>query len=193
MPRPRGKPSLALTDFIHDTDVDYMGCFVVSVGQELDAMVDAVKAEGDDYTAILMKAVADRLAEAFAEHLHERVRIEFWGYASDESLTNEELINEDYSGIRPAPGYPACPDHREKGLIFELLDAKALIGARLTESFAIHPASAVSGWYFGHPESRYFGLGRISRDQVESYASRTGETVETTEKWLAPSLGYTPK
>ena len=140
----------------------------------------------------MMKAVSDRLAEAFAERLHEIVRIDYWGYASDEQLDNQELIDEKYVGIRPAPGYPACPDHTEKGTIFELLDVTKSTGARLTESYAIQPASAVSGWYFAHPESRYFGLGRIARDQVEGYARRKGLTLEEAEKWLGPSLGYDP-
>ena len=140
----------------------------------------------------MMKAVADRLAEAFAEHLHERVRTEFWGYAKQESWTNEELIAERYAGVRPAPGYPACPDHTEKDTIFKLLDAEKAIGVQLTESFAMHPASSVSGWYFGHPESRYFGLGRIAQDQVKDYAQRKGLSLAVMEKWLAPSLGYEP-
>jgi 5-methyltetrahydrofolate--homocysteine methyltransferase len=191
--RPAGKHSLSLADFIATDVQDYMGCFAVSVGQELDTLVIQAQAEGDDYSAIMMKAVADRLAEAFAEHLHERIRTEFWGYAKDEVWTNEELIAERYVGIRPAPGYPACPDHMEKDTIFKLLDAQEAIGVRLTESFAMHPASSVSGWYFGHPDSRYFGLGRIGQDQVKDYANRKGLSVATMEKWLAPSLGYEPK
>ena len=193
VPRPSGRANLALADFIHDTEVDYMGCFVVSVGAELDALVSTAKANGDDYQAILMKAVSDRLAEAFAERLHESVRTQYWGYAPNESLDNEALISEVYQGIRPAPGYPACPDHTEKATIFELLDATQVTGAQLTESFAIHPASAVSGWYFAHPEARYFGLGRIGEDQVDAYAQRKGMTKTDAEKWLAPSLGYSPK
>lgn len=192
VPRPAGRPSLSLADFIHPERQDYVGCFVVSVGQELDSLVAEAKAEGDEYAAIMMKAVSDRLAEAFAERLHEIVRIDYWGYASDEQLDNQELIDEKYVGIRPAPGYPACPDHTEKGTIFELLDVTKSTGARLTESYAIQPASAVSGWYFAHPESRYFGLGRIARDQVEGYARRKGLTLEEAEKWLGPSLGYDP-
>ncbi|MGB0648131.1 MAG: methionine synthase, partial [Bradymonadia bacterium] len=191
--RPLGKPSLSLADFIVENDTDYMGCFAVSVGQELDELVERAKAGGDDYSGIMMKAVADRLAEAFAEHLHEQVRQVFWGYASDEALSNESLIAEAYDGIRPAPGYPACPDHTEKRTIFELLNAEASIGARLTESYAMHPASSVSGWYFGHSQARYFGLGRIDKDQVQAYADRKGLSLQDAEKWLAPSLGYTPK
>ncbi len=190
--RPAGKHSLSLADFIADDSEDYMGCFAVSVGKELDALVAQAQSEGDDYSAIMMKAVADRLAEAFAEHLHERVRTEFWGYAKQESWTNEELIAERYAGVRPAPGYPACPDHTEKDTIFKLLDAEKAIGVQLTESFAMHPASSVSGWYFGHPESRYFGLGRIAQDQVKDYAQRKGLSLAVMEKWLAPSLGYEP-
>ena len=140
-----------------------MGCFVVSVGAELEELVAERKAAGDDYEAIMMKAVSDRLAEAFAERLHETVRTQYWGYAPDESLNNQALIEENYQGIRPAPGYPACPDHTEKGTIFELLDVGNTTGAFLTESFAIHPASAVSGWYFAHPDARYFGLVELRR------------------------------
>ena len=170
-----------------------MGCFAVSVAPELEQLVAKAQADGDDYAAIMMKAVADRLAEAFAEHLHERVRTEFWGYCKEEALSNDDLIAERYEGVRPAPGYPACPDHTEKATIFDVLDVQSTIGARLTESFAMYPASAVSGWYFGHPESRYFGLGRIAQDQVRAYGQRKGWTLETAERWLAPSLGYEPK
>jgi 5-methyltetrahydrofolate--homocysteine methyltransferase len=193
VPRPSGKPNLSLADFIAPDVEDYMGCFTVSVAPELEQLVVKAQADGDDYAAIMMKAVADRLAEAFAEHLHERVRTEFWGYSKGETLSNDDLIAERYMGIRPAPGYPACPDHTEKSTIFDVLDVQSNIGARLTESFAMYPASAVSGWYFGHPESRYFGLGRIARDQVRAYGQRKGWSLETAEKWLAPSLGYEPK
>ena len=146
----------------------------------------------DDYRAILLKALADRLAEAFAERLHERVRKEFWGYAADETLSNDDLIAEDYRGIRPAPGYPACPDHTEKGLLWQLLDVDRNAGLHLTESFAMTPTAAVSGWYFSHPEARYFGIGRLDRDQVADYAQRKGWTIAEAEKWLAPNLGYEP-
>lgn len=193
VPRPAGKPSLSLADFIAPDVEDYMGCFAVAVAPELDQLVAQAQADGDDYTAIMMKAVADRLAEAFAEHLHQRVRTEFWGYVEQETLTNHDLIAERYVGIRPAPGYPSCPDHTEKETIFQLLDVTNSIGAHLTESFAMHPASSVSGWYFGHRESRYFGLGRIARDQVLAYGKRKGWTLAHTEKWLAPSLGYEPE
>ncbi|MCK5922376.1 MAG: methionine synthase, partial [Methylococcales bacterium] len=132
----------------------------------------------------------DRLAEAFAECLHERVRKEFWGYASDENLPNEVLIKEDYQGIRPAPGYPACPDHTEKSTLFSLLDAQAKTGIELTDSYAMYPTAAVSGWYFSHPDARYFNLGKIAKDQVEDYAQRKGLTTAEVERWLSPSLGY---
>jgi len=140
-----------------------------------------------------LKALADRLAEAFAERLHERVRKEFWGYAADEALSNEALIAESYQGIRPAPGYPACPDHTEKGLLWQLLNVDDRAGIHLTENFAMTPTAAVSGWYFSHPEARYFGVGRLDRDQVADYARRKGWTVAEAEKWLAPNLGYEPE
>ena len=141
----------------------------------------------------MVKALADRLAESLAEHMHKRVRREFWGYASDENLSNAELISEAYQGIRPAPGYPAQPDHTEKQTLFDLLDAGNRAGIKLTESFAMWPGAAVSGLYFAHPESRYFGLGKIARDQVEDYAGRKGWTLAEAEKWLAPVLAYTPE
>ena len=147
---------------------------------------------GDDYSAIMSKALADRLAEAFAERMHQRVRTEFWGYAADEALDNEALIDEKYLGIRPAPGYPAQPDHTEKDTLFKLLDAEKGAGIELTESFAMWPGAAVSGLYFAHPESRYFGVGKIDRDQVEDYAKRKGMDVKICEKWLAPILAYAP-
>ena len=165
---------------------------VVNAGPEVEARAKALKANGDDYNAILLQALGDRLAEAFAEHLHARVRREFWGYAPDENLTNEELIAEKYRGIRPAPGYPACPDHTEKAKLFDLLEAEKRCGLRLTESFAMQPVSAVCGLYFAHPESRYFGVGRIGRDQVEDYAARKGVSPDTVEKWLASNLAYEP-
>jgi 5-methyltetrahydrofolate--homocysteine methyltransferase len=138
----------------------------------------------------MLKAVADRLAEAFTELMHERVRKEYWGYTKNEELSNEELIAEKYQGIRPAPGYPACPDHTEKRTMFDLLDAEAQVGIHLTESYAMYPASSVSGWYFAHPDSRYFALGKIAKDQVQDYATRKGMTLEEAEKWLAPVLNY---
>jgi len=193
MQRQPGTANLALADFVAPAEsgvLDWLGGFAVTSGIGLDALVREFEAQQDDYNAILAKALADRLAEALAEHLHERVRREFWGYAPEESLDNDALIHETYQGIRPAPGYPACPDHTEKGTLFRLLDAEAAIGVRLTESFAMTPAAAVSGFYFWRPEARYFGVGRIGRDQVESYARRKGMDLATTERWLAPNLGY---
>jgi 5-methyltetrahydrofolate--homocysteine methyltransferase len=154
-------------------------------------LVAAFEKDNDDYSAILAKALADRLAEALAERLHERVRRELWGYAADEHLDNAALVAERYRGIRPAPGYPACPEHTEKRVLFDLLDVPS-IGMTLTESYAMLPTASVAGWYFGHPESQYFGLGRIGRDQVADYAGRKGMTVAEAEKWLGPNLAYDP-
>ena len=188
-----GKPNLALADFVAPKGTpDWLGGFCVTAGLGVDELVAKYQQDHDDYNAIMVKALADRLAEAFAERMHERVRKEFWGFAADESLTNEEMIAEKYRGIRPAPGYPACPDHTEKGTLFELLDASSSIGVSLTEHFAMHPTAAVSGFYFSHPESQYFGLGKIGLDQVEDYAQRKGMTTEQAERWLAPVLGYEP-
>jgi 5-methyltetrahydrofolate--homocysteine methyltransferase len=155
-------------------------------------IADRFKNANDDYSSILVKALADRLAEAFAERMHSRVRREFWGYASGEALSNEELILEKYDGIRPAPGYPAQPDHTEKKTLFALLDAERAAGVRLTESYAMWPGASVSGLYFSHPESYYFGVGKIERDQVGDYAARKGMTVAEVERWLAPILNYIP-
>jgi 5-methyltetrahydrofolate--homocysteine methyltransferase len=163
----------------------------VTAGEGIDAHVARFEAEHDDYRAILLKALADRLAEAFAEYLHLKVRREAWGYAPGEKLGNQALIAEDYRGIRPAPGYPACPDHTEKGALWQLLDVKGRIGMRLTEHYAMMPAASVSGWYFAHPGARYFQVGRIDRDQVEDYAARKGWSFAEAERWLAPILGYT--
>ena len=171
---------------------DYLGFFVTTAGVGLDEVVKRFEKAGDDYTAIMLKALADRLAEAFAEHLHERVRKEFWGYRKEESLSREELVREKYKGIRPAPGYPACPDHTEKRILFDLLDAEKKTGVTLTESFAMWPASSVSGYYFSHPQSSYFAVGRIGKDQVEDYARRKAMSVAAIEKWLSPNLHYTP-
>ncbi len=193
MPRGEDKANLALSDYISPEGGDWLGGFTVTAGLEIEQKAKEYEEAGDMYNSILVKALADRLAEAFAERMHERVRREFWGYAADEELTNEQLIAEDYRGIRPAPGYPACPDHTEKGALFELLDAAAQTGVTLTESFAMWPASSVSGWYFSHPDARYFGLGRIERDQVEDYARRKGMSVEEVERWMAPSLAYDPE
>ena len=170
-----------------------MGAFVVTTGIGLDEKVAEFEATNDDYSSIMVKALADRLAEAFAERLHERVRRELWGYAPNEHLDNQALIREQYQGIRPAPGYPACPDHTEKKTLFELLDAERLSGVHLTESYAMHPTSAVAGWYFWHPDAHYFGVGKIERDQVEAYASRKGVPLSEAERWLAPILNYDRK
>ncbi|MFM2269322.1 MAG: homocysteine-N5-methyltetrahydrofolate transmethylase, B12-dependent [Bacteroidota bacterium] len=169
---------------------DYIGAFAVSTGFGIDEHVARFEKDHDDYSAILLKALADRLAEAFAERMHERVRKEFWGYAADETWSNEELINEKYQGIRPAPGYPACPDHTEKAILWQLLDVEKNTGIRLTESFAMYPTAAVSGFYFAHPDSKYFGLGQIAKDQVEDYSDRKDATVEQMERWLSPVLNY---
>ena len=195
MDRGAGRANLALADFIAPRDSalpDYLGAFAVTTGFGLDQVVDDFESAHDDYSAILVKALADRLAEAFAERMHQRVRTEFWGYASGETLGNEALIGEQYRGIRPAPGYPACPDHTEKQTLFELLDAQASAGVRLTESFAMLPAASVSGLYFAHPDSRYFGVSKIERDQVRDYAARKNLSIAEVERWLAPVLGYDP-
>ena len=193
MAKPPGRPNLALADYVAPKErgiADHVGAFAVTAGIGVDALVKEFESAQDDYNAILAKALADRLAEAFAERLHERVRQEFWGYARDEALENTDLIREAYQGIRPAPGYPACPDHTEKGALFDLLEAERHTGISLTESFAMTPAAAVSGYYFWHPQARYFGVGKIARDQVEDYAERKGMTVAEAERWLAPNLGY---
>ncbi|HEY5598910.1 MAG TPA: methionine synthase [Kiloniellales bacterium] len=190
-----GRANLALADFVAPKDsgiADYLGGFAVTAGAEIEARAAAFKTAQDDYSAIVLQALGDRLAEAFAEHMHECVRKELWGYAPDEALSNADLIAEKYRGIRPAPGYPACPDHSEKRTLFDLLDAEERTGIRLTESFAMHPASSVSGYYFAHPDSRYFGLGRIGRDQVADYARRKGVGIAVVERWLAPNLAYDP-
>lgn len=190
-----GRFNAALADFIAPIGAgapDYVGGFVVTAGIGEDAVADRFKKANDDYSSILCKALADRLAEAFAERMHARVRREFWAYAPDEALSNDEMILEKYHGIRPAPGYPAQPDHTEKATLFELLDAEATAGVTLTESFAMWPGSSVSGLYFANPESYYFGVGKIERDQVEDYAARKGMSVAETERWLAPVLNYIP-
>jgi 5-methyltetrahydrofolate--homocysteine methyltransferase len=186
-------PNYALSDFIAPKSTgkpDNIGAFVVSCGFGADELAKKYEADLDDYNSIMVKALADRLAEAFAEYLHARVRREYWGYAKTEELNNQDLISEQYVGIRPAPGYPACPDHLEKGKLFDLLDAEEAIGVTLTESYAMHPAASVSGWYFANPESRYFGLGKIQKDQVEDYAKRKGMSVKEIERWLSPVLSY---
>lgn len=188
-----GIPNLSLADYVAPSDsgvADYMGGFAVTAGLGLEKIVAKYEADHDDYNAIMAKAVADRLAESFAEYLHREVRCHYWGYASDENLKNEDLIRENYQGIRPAPGYPACPDHTEKRLLFDLLNAEEAAGITLTESMAMWPAAAVSGFYFAHPESKYFGLGKIDKDQVDDYARRKGMSIQEAEKWLSPNLGY---
>jgi len=186
-------PNLSLSDFIAPKESglqDYIGFFAVTAGLGIEPIIEKYDKDFDDYKSIMIKAVADRLAEAFAELMHEKVRKELWAYATSESLSNEDLIKETYQGIRPAPGYPACPDHTEKPVLFDLLNATEATGIILTESNAMYPASSVSGMYFSHPESRYFGLGKIGKDQVEDYAKRKGMTLEEAEKWLGPNLNY---
>lgn len=185
-----GAPNIALADFIAPKDSgkqDYIGCFCVTTGFGVDEKATEFEKQLDDYNSILVKALGDRLAEAFAEYLHLKVRKEIWGYASEESLTNQDLINEEYKGIRPAPGYPACPDHLEKPTIWKLLNVEQEIGVKLTESMAMWPASSVSGYYFAHPESKYFGLGKIKEDQIIDYAKRRGISTEAANKWLSPN------
>lgn len=186
-----GKPNIALADFIAPKETgktDYLGCFCVTAGFGTQELAEKYEAEHDDYNSIMVKALADRLAEAFAEYLHEQVRKKHWGYAAYEALSNDELIKEAYKGIRPAPGYPACPDHLEKLTIWEVLDVKNRIGVELTESLAMWPAASVSGYYFANPEARYFGLGKIKMDQVEDFAKRKGIEIRTAEKWLNPNI-----
>ncbi|WP_256012745.1 methionine synthase [Desertivirga xinjiangensis] len=188
-----GEPYYALSDFIAPQESgidDYFGGFAVTAGIGCDELVAEFEKNHDDYNSIMTKAIADRFAEAFAEKMHELVRKEYWGYAQTEGLSNEDLIKEKYQGIRPAPGYPACPDHTEKRTLFDLLKAEEATGIHLTESFAMYPAASVSGFYFSHPESRYFGLGKISKDQVEDYAKRKNQPLEDVERWLSPNLGY---
>ncbi|MBH0047691.1 MULTISPECIES: methionine synthase [unclassified Pseudoalteromonas] len=172
---------------------DYFGAFAVTGGLEEDDLANAFDAQQDDYNKIMIKAVADRLAEAFAEYLHEKVRKEYWGFAPDENLANDELIRENYQGIRPAPGYPACPEHTEKKKIWQLLDTEKRIGMQLTSSYAMWPGAAVSGWYFSHPEAKYYAVAAVQKDQVEDYAKRTNMTLEEAERWLSPNLGYDPE
>ena len=191
--KPAGQSHDCLADFIAPKTTavpDYIGAFAVTAGHGVDERVARFQAAHDDYSGILLKALTDRLAEAFAERLHERVRREFWGYARDEKLSNDALIREEYRGIRPAPGYPACPDHTEKATLWRLLDAESRTGIRLTESLAMYPAAAVSGCYFSHPEARYFAVGKLDLDQVQNYASRKGIPLDEAQRWLAPNLGY---
>ncbi|MFC3415028.1 methionine synthase [Algoriphagus hitonicola] len=188
----RGVPNRSLADYLHPDKTDFMGCFAVTAGLGMESKLAEFQSAGDDYNDILFKALADRLAEAAAEYVHELVRKEYWGYAKEESLDNDSLIRESYLGIRPAPGYPACPEHSEKETIARILDLEKSIGITLTESFAMYPTSSVSGFYFGHPESKYFGLGKIAQDQVASYADRKGISLEQAERLLSPNLAYTP-
>ncbi|MDJ1496906.1 methionine synthase [Cytophagaceae bacterium DM2B3-1] len=186
-------PNICLSDFIAPLETgktDYIGAFAVTAGIGIESLLEQYEKDHDDYNSIMIKALADRLAEAFAELMHERVRREFWGYATNEKLSNEDLISEEYQGIRPAPGYPACPDHTEKRTLFDLLDAEQQIGITLTESFAMYPASSVSGWYFSHEQAKYFPVGKMAKDQLEDYAQRKNMTIEEAEKWLAPNLNY---
>ncbi|WP_213036005.1 methionine synthase [Candidatus Nitrotoga fabula] len=193
MVKPEDKPNLSLGDFIAPKESgmpDYIGAFAVTTGIGIDGRVAEYERKHDDYSSIMLKALADRLAEAFAELLHARIRREFWGYAADEEMSNEDLISEKYRGIRPAPGYPACPDHTEKSALFELLDATSKAGITLTENFAMMPAASVSGFFFSHPQARYFATAKIDKDQIKDYAQRKGLSLEETERWLAPVLNY---
>ncbi|HJU07279.1 MAG TPA: methionine synthase [Rhodanobacteraceae bacterium] len=194
--KPPERPDFCLADFVAPKDSgkrDWIGGFAVTAGLGIEPHLERSRAEHDDYSAILLKALADRLAEAFAERMHERVRKEFWGYASDESLDNDALIAEKYRGIRPAPGYPACPDHTEKCTLLALLDATKNAGIELTEGMAMYPAASVSGWYFAHPRSQYFVVGRLSKEQIEDYARRKGWSIAEAERWLASNLDYDPE
>jgi 5-methyltetrahydrofolate--homocysteine methyltransferase len=195
MDKPAGRPNFCLADFVapQETGIaDHVGAFAVSAGFRSAELAERFERDADDYHAIMTKALADRLAEALAERMHERVRRELWGYAADEALHSDDLIRERYVGIRPAPGYPACPDHSQKQELFDLLDVTARTGITLTESWALHPAASVCGWYFAHPESFYFGVGTVGRDQVLDFANRKGVPLATAERWLAPNLGYPP-
>ncbi|MCC7097017.1 MAG: B12-binding domain-containing protein, partial [Thermomonas sp.] len=194
--KPIERPNLCLADFIAPKDSgkqDWIGAFTVTAGLGIEPHIERMQAEHDDYSVILLKALADRLAEAFAERLHQRVRTEFWGYAADETLDNEALIAEAYRGIRPAPGYPACPEHSEKRVIFDLLESTANTGVILTDHFAMYPASSVSGLYFSHPDSKYFVVGRVTKEQVADYAKRKGVDLKQAERWLSFNLDYDPE
>jgi 5-methyltetrahydrofolate--homocysteine methyltransferase len=193
MQKSKNEPNIALSDFIAPKDTgfeDYIGMFAVTAGIGIEKLVEKFESDHDDYNSIMIKAIADRLAEAFAEHLHELVRKDYWGYAADEDFSNEELVKEKYVGIRPAPGYPAQPDHTEKRIIFSLLDVEKNTGINLTESLAMYPAASVCGLYFSHPEAKYFTVGKISKDQVLDYHRRKGMSVEEVERWLGSILNY---
>jgi 5-methyltetrahydrofolate--homocysteine methyltransferase len=193
--KPSGQPQNCLADYVAPAKsgkADHIGAFAVTAGIGIEEHVERFEKDHDDYSAIILKALADRLAEALTEYLHERVRREYWAYAPKERLSNAELIAESYGGIRPAPGYPACPDHTEKARLWELLEVESAIGLQLTESYAMYPTAAVSGFYFSHPDARYFSVGKIDRDQLESYAERKGMSRAEAEQWLMPNLGYDP-
>jgi 5-methyltetrahydrofolate--homocysteine methyltransferase len=193
--KPTGNPNLSLADFVAPKESgvpDYIGAFAVTAGIGIEKRLEVFEKQHDDYSSIMLKALADRLAEAYTELLHARVRKEFWGYAKDERLVKDELIAEKYAGIRPAPGYPACPDHTEKGALFELLNA-GRAGIRLTESYAMYPASSVCGFYLAHPDSRYFAVGKVDRDQVTDYARRKNMPRGEIERWISPVLAYEPE
>ena len=190
------RPNFCLSDFVSPTSSkikDFIGGFLVTAGDGIEKLSKEYENKKDDYNAIMVKALGDRIAEALAEMMHAEVRKKYWGYAKEENLSNEQLIKENYTGIRPAPGYPACPDHTEKSTLFELLEVSKNLKVELTESFAMSPASSVSGLYFSHPESSYFGVGKINKDQVLDYANRKGVALEDIEKWLGPNLSYSPK
>jgi 5-methyltetrahydrofolate--homocysteine methyltransferase len=194
--KPVERPDFCLADFIAPKDSgrqDWIGAFAVTAGLGIEPHLERFHADHDDYNAILLKALADRLAEALAEHLHRRVRKEFWGFDPDEALDNDALIAEKYRGIRPAPGYPACPEHSEKRKLFDLLGAEENAGMELTEGFAMLPTAAVSGYYFSHPKSQYFVVGRVSKEQVADYARRKGASLQQAERWLASNLDYDPE
>jgi 5-methyltetrahydrofolate--homocysteine methyltransferase len=194
--KPAGQFNRCLADYVAPVDSgieDYIGAFAVSAGFGVEDLVKVFDADHDAYNSILLKAVADRLAEASAEYLHEKVRKDYWGFAPDEKLDNDALIRESYQGIRPAPGYPACPEHTEKGLLWELLNVKENIDMDLTSSYAMWPGAAVSGWYFSHPESKYFAVAKLAKDQVLDYAARKGMTLEQAERLLSANLDYEPE
>ena len=194
--KPVERPDFCLADFIAPKDSgrqDWIGAFAVTAGLGIEPHIARFQADHDDYNAILLKALADRLAETLAERIHQRVRKELWGYAADESLDAEQLIGETYRGIRPAPGYPACPEHSEKATLFRLLDAERNAGMELTESFAMLPAAAVCGYYFSHPQSQYFVVGRVSKEQAAEYARRKDVSLAQAERWLASNLDYDPE
>jgi 5-methyltetrahydrofolate--homocysteine methyltransferase len=193
--KPQDQAQLCLSDYIAPQSsgrADYIGAFAVTAGIGIDAHVARFEAAHDDYSSIMLKALADRLAEALAERMHARVRRELWAYAPHEKLEGDALIREEYAGIRPAPGYPACPDHTEKATLWRMLDPERTAGISLTESYAMFPTAAVSGFYFSHPKAHYFGVGKIDRDQAVSYAQRKGMELREAERWLAPILGYDP-